>query len=351
MRRHRLLALAVSFAALGVGAGPAMADEPFAGQTAEQLAASGQSADSSANSTQIAPSNSNINVRVLSPGDNGSVEQSNSSTAESFAGNANDTEQSVDQAQSGVSGTALQEAAQGAVNKQSAESDADSVQVHPKNTNISVRVLSPGDDGDVTQSNESTAKSVAANDNELDQSIRQDQAGRGSYPMKSYARDDHKCGCDSTAIQAAGQAAFSKQDADSDAESKQVKPENKNLSVRVLSPGDDGDVNQSNESAAFSKAFNKNDTDQDIEQSQYGSAPCKCYGSIGIQAAAQKAVNWQDADSSAESKQFYPSNKALSFRFKSYGDGGDVTQSNASLAASLAANWNDLDQEVDQATG
>jgi hypothetical protein len=338
MRRHRLLALAVSFAALGVGAGPAMADEPFAGQTAEQLAVSGQSADSSANSTQIAPSNSNINVRVLSPGDNGSVDQSNSSTAESFAGNANDTEQSVDQAQSGVSGTALQEAAQGAVNKQSAESDADSVQVHPKNTNISVRVLSPGDDGNVSQSNESKAKSGAANANELDQSISQAQAGDG-------------CRCDSTSIQAAGQAAFSKQDADSDAESKQVKPENKNLSVRVLSPGDDGDVNQSNESAAFSKAFNKNDTDQDIEQSQYGSAPCKCYGSIGIQAAAQKAVNWQDADSSAESKQFYPSNKALSFRFKSYGDGGDVTQSNASLAASLAANWNDLDQEVNQVTG
>jgi hypothetical protein len=336
MRRHRLLALAIGLATLGVGAGPAMADEPFAGQAAEQVAASDQSANSSANSTQIAPSNSNINVRVLSPGDNGSVDQSNTSAAESFAGNANETDQSVEQSQSGTGGTALQEAGQLAANKQSAESTADSVQVHPKNTNISVRVLSPGDDGDVTQSNESEAKSGALNKNELDQSIEQEQGG-----------DDGGCHCGSTAIQAAAQAAYSKQDADSAAESKQVKPENKNLSVRVLSPGDDGNVDQSNESAAFSEAVNKNDTDQDIGQSQYGS-DCKCYGSTGIQAAAQKAVNWQDADSSAESKQLYPSNKSLSFRFKSYGDGGNLTQSNASLAASLAANWNELDQEVSQ---
>ncbi len=40
-----------------------------------------QTSSSNATSTQIAPSNQNINVRVLSPGDNGSVTQSNESAA------------------------------------------------------------------------------------------------------------------------------------------------------------------------------------------------------------------------------------------------------------------------------
>ena len=102
MRRRGLLALVIGSVALGVGAGPAMADGALAGQAAGQLALNGQSAQSSANSTQIAPSNTNINVRVLSPGDNGSVSQGNSSIAESAAGNLNDTRQSVGQSQSGT---------------------------------------------------------------------------------------------------------------------------------------------------------------------------------------------------------------------------------------------------------
>jgi hypothetical protein len=337
MRRRRLLALVIGSVALGVGAGPAMADEPLAGQAAGQLALNGQSAQSSANSTQIAPSNTNINVRVLSPGDNGSVSQGNSSIAESAAGNLNDTQQSVGQSQSGTGGSAIQEAGQAAANKQWAGSRADSVQVHPTNTNVSVRVLSPGDDGDVSQSNESKAKSVAFNANNLDQSTDQEQAGHG-------------CKCGSTGVQAAGQEALSKQDAASSAQSKQVKPENKNLSVRVLSPGDDGAVEQRNESGAFSKAFNTNDTTQDIEQTQGGSR-CGCYGATGVQAAGQKAANWQDAASSAESKQIYPSNESLGFRLGSHGGGGGLTQSNASFAASLAANKNELGQAITQTQG
>ena len=114
--------------------------------------------------------------------------------------------------------------------------------------------------------------------------------------------------------------------------------------------GDDGDVTQSNESAAFSKALNKNDTDQSIDQSQEGS-DCGCYGGVGIQAAGQKALNWQAAESDATSEQFHPSNYNDSLRFKSDGDGGDVTQSNASFAGSLAVNWNDLEQAVEQEQG
>ena len=75
MKRNRFVALVVSAAALGVGAGPAMADAPASGQVSEQTAANEQSAQSGATSTQYGPSNTNISVRVLSPGDNGSVTQ------------------------------------------------------------------------------------------------------------------------------------------------------------------------------------------------------------------------------------------------------------------------------------
>jgi hypothetical protein len=351
----KLLASTVSVLALAVGAGPAMADEAPSGQLAEQVAGSQQSAESNANSTQINPTNQNISVRVLSPGDDGDVTQSNESAAGSFAGNSNDTAQSVDQSQSGAGGVGIQESGQLAGNHQHADSDAESTQVNPTNQNISVRVLSPGDNGSVTQSNESKAKSFAGNKNTLTQDVTQDQSGSGCCPHpgnSSSDHSDHPCGCDSgVGIQAAGQEAYNKQKAESRAESKQVKPTNKNISVRVLSPGDDGDVSQTNSSTALSGALNKNDTTQSVDQSQSGSRCNPCSSGIGIQAAGQKALNWQHADSKAESKQIHPTNKALSLRFKSHGGGGTLSQANTSFAGSLAANRNVLSQSVAQTQG
>jgi hypothetical protein len=350
----KLLASAVSALTLAVGAGPAMADGSVSGQLAEQVAGSQQSAESTANSTQINPTNQNISVRVLSPGDDGDVTQSNESTAESFAGNSNDTAQSVDQTQSGAGGVGIQGSGQKAGNEQHADSKADSTQVNPTNQNISVRVLSPGDNGSVTQSNESKAKSFAGNKNTLTQDVTQDQSGSGCCPAPSKSSKDHSdpCDCQSgVGIQAAGQEAYNKQKAESKAESKQVKPTNKSISVRVLSPGDDGDVSQTNSSTALSGAFNKNDTTQSIDQSQSGSRCNPCSSGVGIQAAGQKAFNWQKADSDAESKQIHPTNKALSLRFKSHGGGGALTQANSSFAGSLAANKNVLWQSVSQSQG
>jgi hypothetical protein len=335
--RHRLLALALSGMAFGAWAGPAMADDPVNGQVAEQVAGNVQHADSSATSTQYQPSNQNISVRVLSPGNGGPVTQSNESVAQSYAGNGNETEQAIEQSQSGSGSTGIQEAAQKAGSEQQASSEATSTQVKPTNQNISVRVLSPGNDGAVSQTNSSTQK--------VDQS-------QGSDGMMYNSRKDpkHECGCDSTGIQAAGQEAYNKQKAESTAESTQVKAKNQNIAVRVLSPGDDGAVKQSNDSTALSKALNHNSTVQKIEQDQ-GASGCGCHGGTAIQAAGQAAFNWQKADSAAESKQIEPQNSALSFRFKSYGGGGGLTQSNASTAASYAANWNELEQKLEQLQG
>jgi hypothetical protein len=356
---RKLLALAVSALTLGVGAGPAMADVPLSGQLAEQVAGSQQSATSNANSTQINPNNTNISVRVLSPGDDGDVTQTNESGAGSFAGNSNDTTQTADQSQGGAGGVGVQESGQLAGNHQWADSNAESTQVAPQNRNINVRVLSEGNNGSVDQSNESKAKSFAGNKNTLTQDVTQDQSGSMCCPHPGKSMDDgygdkhgdkqDSCGCQSgVGIQAGGQEAYNKQKAESNAESKQIKPTNQNISVRVLSPGDDGDVSQSNSSTALSGAFNKNDTSQSIDQSQSASGRCGCSDGVGIQAGGQKAFNWQHADSNAESKQIHPTNKALSLRFKSEGYGGALSQSNSSFAGSLAANKNVLSQTLTQ---
>jgi hypothetical protein len=360
--KGRLLALTVGL--LLLIAGPAAAgSSPFGGQSADQSAGNMQSATSSATSTQYNPSNENISVRVLSPGNDGSVSQSNNSSAKSGAANFNGTRQAVSQDQAGsgsAAAEAMQQAAQWAGSGQSADSTADSTQKNPSNENISVRVKSPGDNGTVDQSNNSDAKSFAGNKNATMQDTSQSQGGSDAVPMRqapSTGSSDltdgrvDPCGCGkgsgSKSIQAAGQDASNWQSATSDATSTQYNPSNENISVRVKSPGDNGSVDQSNNSDAESFAGNSNKTMQGIEQTQPGgsgggpvvlSKLCGCLGhSVGIQAAAQEAWNQQDATSHATSEQFMPQNVNKSLRLGSspdvhkrpptkpgYGSTGDV---------------------------
>jgi hypothetical protein len=310
---------------------PAPADPSV--QEAGQSNSSDQSATSNATSTQSGATNTNIPVRVLSPGNDGSVSQSNSSTAGSIAANLNATSQSTGQQQAGAGGAGVQAAGQDNASSQSAESTAGSTQDRPANYNIPVRVLSPGHDGDVEQSNSSTAVSVGANANLTEQDIHQKQAGGGGAPNVQAAGQQNastqhassgatstQTGAanynipvrvlspgnggtvsqsnDSTAlsaavnlnktgqgigqhqvglghsyaplVQAAGQAASSSQSAGSTATSTQSDATNTNIPVRVLSPGNDGSVSQSNSSFAGSLALNANLLCQSIRQQQGG---------------------------------------------------------------------------------
>jgi hypothetical protein len=320
--RRICLALIAGLLAAGASTGAAAADglAPSAPseQTAGQVATSGQYADSSATSTQIAPKNTNVNVRVLSPGTNGPVTQTNSSTAGALAANANVTDQSTEQ-----EGDGNQTAGQLAGNLQGASATADSTQVKPENTNVDVRVLSPGDDGPVTQANTSSATAIAANLNATDQELEQESDGPG--------------------VQSAGQTALSKQGASAEAESKQIAPKNTNVGVRVLSPGNDGAVTQRNDSTAKAIAANGNSTKQDIEQEAEGDG-----GGSTSQTAAQIAGNLQGADASALSKQIAPSNTNADVRVLSPGHGGDVTQANTSSAVGVALNANHTTQSIEQ---
>ncbi len=329
-------------------------------QIAGQSAKNDQWANADADAKQIAPSNKNISVRVLSPGDDGDVSQSNTNVAGALAANGNSTGQGVDQSQGG-SGGGTQVAGQKADNKQSADATADAIQVHPENTNISVRILSPGDNGSVSQSNTNVAGALAANVNSTCQCITQNQAG----------------GPGGSSTQIAGQSASSEQDATADATAKQIKPKNENISVRVLSPGADGSVSQSNTNIALSGALNANKTTQGIDQSKDSSYPSKdssypskdgsypskdgsypskdgSYPSkdgsagTGLQVAGQKAWSNQDAASSATADQVAPSNLSVPVRVLSPGDSGSVEQSNTVLAGALGANLNGTAQTIDQ---
>jgi GTP cyclohydrolase II len=318
-------------------------------QAVGQEAATVQDAAADAQSKQIAPSNDNISVRIHSEGDDGDVQQSNDSAAEALAGNKAETKQDAAQKQGGSKccdgGDGVQAVGQEAHTGQKADADAKSQQIHPSNSNIAVRIGSPGDAGKVTQSNSSAAKAKAGNIAGTSQRVAQDQAGR--------------CGCSADLVQAVGQKAITGQHADADASSYQKGASNKNAPLRIHSEGDDGDVHQSNDSAALSAALNAAKTTQSVDQRQ--SAGCGCepkdkkdrkgYGSTsgaGVQAVGQWAETWQKADSDATSVQYKPSNHNGPVRIKSAGGGGDVSQSNSSFAGALSLNLALTQQAVKQ---
>lgn len=325
MRRHLIGLAAAVGVLLSAGAGVAAADTGT--QAVGQTAATGQSATSGATSTQTNPSNSNVDVRIFSPGNNGSVSQENSSTAASAALNAAETAQQASQQAGGGSASGLQAVGQQAGTGQSAQSHATSTQSNPSNSNISVRIGSPGNDGDVKQSNSSKALSLAANAAAQEQAVDQSHAGGGSGSGGG--------------VQAVGQDAGTKQNANSSARSEQSHPSNENIPVRIQSPGNNGSVHQSNDSTAASAAVNLAETVQHTTQSSGGSGS-------GVQAVGQKAWTGQQAASDARSVQSGAKNTNAPLRLYSGGSDGSVSQSNSSTALSAAVNLAATFQDADQ---
>jgi hypothetical protein len=336
--KRQLIALLGAIAVLlAIGSGAAQAQSV---QGVEQAAGTGQSASSSASSTQTNPSNSNISVRIFSPGDNGSVSQSNTSVAGSVAGNKASTGQAVSQTQGGGGG-GEQAVGEVAETIQQAKSRAESKQEKPSNSNISVRIHSRGDDGDVEQSNNSIAGSAAGNKAGTEQGVEQQQGG--------IEAAKGKCCGGGSGVQAVGQEAATGQKADSEAKSVQEHASNENVPVRIGSKGGGGSVSQSNNSAALSFAGNAAKTTQGVEQTQGGG--CGCHGGDAVQAVGQKAITGQLAESEAKSIQKGAENSNTPVRVHSEGDDGDVEQSNTSVGLSAAVNAALTDQAVAQSQG
>ena len=389
MRRQLRMVVAVLGLLLGAGAGTALADPPPS-QTVGQSAGNAQQAVAASDATQVAPSNTSISIRVLSPGSDGAVSQSNTASSSATAGNTNSTAeaagqhattcgclpgmQSIGQSAlsgqaagavsgaeqlapsnaasvsgpgpatqtndtssdasagnangtgqlAGQSGSGSQAIGQAAGNEQAAIADSSAKQVKPSNTDVSVRVLSPGDNGSVSQSNSADSSATAANANRTGQLA--DQAGSGS------------CKCGGSGDQTIGQAAGNEQVAGASSEAKQIAPKNDAISVRVLSPGDNGDVSQSNTVSSTAASGNTNATHQAAGQ----------LGSGGSQTIGQIAGSEQASLADSSATQVKPSNTAASVRVLSPGKDGSTTQSNDASSTATAANLNGTTQLAGQ---
>ena len=219
----RILAVAAAAAGLLVSTGQAAAatapGDPAA-QAVGQDAGSGQTAGALSGASQRQPANRNISVRVLSPGDNGDVTQSNTVSSNATAANANLTSQDADQTQSGSCGC------EGGDAGDRPEAEIDPVREsaflrfsvrreqleHPY-----VRVLNSGDNGSVSQTNSVDSDATAANLNATGQDADQEAGGSG--------------------LQAIGQEADSEAGCLAASKAEQAGAKNTNISVRVLSPG------------------------------------------------------------------------------------------------------------------
>jgi chitinase len=196
------------------------------------------SGSAAATTTQDSPNNSNVNVRVGSPGDISGVNQQNTSTANASS--------------SGPTGNA---------GAGGGNANATASQTSPDNVNVTVRVDSPGNNGNVTQQNTvgatagpnanpappagsassgpaqtdqvtATTNSGAGQSNSgtVDQQLLQTQDGNG--PNVAVTGDP--------AITPAGSSSTGT------ANATQTGARNVNVSIRVGSPGMDGTVTQTN---------------------------------------------------------------------------------------------------------
>ena len=317
--------LAVVAAALGLlgSAGQATAAPgDSALELAAQAAAGAQAAGAQSGAAQSQPTNTNVSVRVLSPGNDGNVSQSNTVSSNATAGNANVTGQSANQTQSGSCGCTggTQAVGQQADSSQAATALSYAQQSGASSKNIPVRVLSPGNNGNVSQSNSVESGATAANANGTGQSAEQAAAG-------------------GSGTQAVGQEADSKQQAAAASAAEQKGAENTNISVRVLSPGNDGNVTQSNTVASKATAANINLTGQNAGQAG---------GSGGTQAIGQDADNDQSATALSAAKQDGATNRNIPVRVLSDGYGGDVTQTNSVDSSASAGNLNATKQYANQ---
>jgi hypothetical protein len=353
-----LIALTASVLSLTTGVSLAAAATPsLATQTVDQSASSAQGAGAASGAAQTNPSNTNISIRVLSPGNDGSVSQTNSVGSNASASNSNSSDQGSNQSQTaGGTGaccpsgsTGIQSANQSAANAQLAAALSSATQTGASNSNVPVRVLSPGNDGPVSQTNSVDSNASAQNENAATQAVEQEQSAGGT-PSASTAT----CcpAAPSLGVQTIDQQAGNHQAALAGSHATQENPENTNVSVRVLSPGNGGSVSQTNSVDSNASARNSNDADQSANQTQSSggasTGACCPSGSTGIQIANQGAWNEQGALAGSKAEQSGASNTNVPIRVLSEGNDGGVWQTNSVESDASATNSNSSTQNANQ---
>ena len=330
--RKLILALVLTTALCLALAAVAAAD-PGSIQVSGQSATTQQQAGAASSATQVDPSNTNVSIRVLSPGDDGSVSQSNTAGSSASAGNQAGTTQTAGQ---NAGGSGIQSSQQQAGTDQLALALSAAAQAGASNANLPVSVLSPGNGGSVTQGNTVGSQATSGNAATTGQTANQDQGSACS------------CSGSGSGIQTANQSAGTGQSSGAASTATQVDPSNTNVSIRVLSPGDDGSVSQTNSVGSQATSGNTATTGQTSTQNQSG-ASCGCGGSgSGIQTANQSAGTEQESGALSTAKQDHPSNTNVSIRVLSPGDDGSVSQANTVSSAATSGNSASTKQDATQ---
>jgi hypothetical protein len=341
---------------------------------------------------------------------------------------------------------------QSATTAQQAAALSSAQQVQPQNVNVSIRINSPGDDGDVTQTNSVGSTANAGNQATTSQSANQSPSGGGSpwWPIDVPTRGSNpwaqpsaapaapaapsttqsntagsaanagndagtrqgsdqsqgsSCGCDGSngGVQSVTQQAGTEHAALAASKAVQVDPKNQNVSIRINSPGNDGNVTQTNSVTSTANAGNAASTEQHASQGQAGEqcgcntipvsrAPdpqCGCdtnpvwsdpqpqaatqpqastqpensdpatdsaaapasSPALGVQAVGQDAATQQTAIAGSAAIQKGASNANYPIRINSGGDNGNVTQSNTVSSAANAGNDARTHQRANQSGG
>ena len=409
--RKLIVALASTTAVCLASAAVAFADAaPPPTQGVGQSANTSQLSGAASSAVQVQPTNTNISLRIFSPGNDGDVTQTNSVDSSANAGNLAGTSQSANQSGSGSQGVG-----QSATTDQAALALSEAKQIGASNTNIPVRIFSKGDNGSVTQSN--TADSTANAGNEAWTGQHANQGSGSSCGCEIKGRDattgsgnpittnppPSTSSGGGSGTQGVGQIADTQQVAGAASKAVQIDPSNSNISVRIFSPGNDGDVSQTNSVNSTANAGNAASTEQRASQGQASDGcgcapkpkpkPCGCDSApkqwdqpdatsdpttqsptdssngyspesnqpsadsaaapasspaTGVQGVGQQASTDQLALAGSEADQVGAQNVADPVRIGSWGNGGDVEQTNSVSSDASAGNEAKTHQNADQ---
>ncbi|HEY8726559.1 MAG TPA: hypothetical protein VIL91_07620, partial [Gaiellaceae bacterium] len=216
-------------ASASTDASVALEQQPGAGSTDVVLTTDLTQAVGATAEVYQGATNTSIVVRNDAAGDDGPVSQTNTAGAT-------------------ASGSAIGTTAGNADVSQDVQAGAVATQSGVANTNVSVRVGSPGDSGTVSQTNTATATATAeASDltaaTQAESTARQDGAANTNVSVRVFSPGDDG------AVTQANAASASATATDAAAQAEQTGVRNTNVSIRIQSPGSEGDATQGSSSA------------------------------------------------------------------------------------------------------
>jgi hypothetical protein len=239
------------------------AEEPAQTQASGAESTASQQAGAVAEASQDAAANTNVTVAVGQEGDHPSVNQGNQASAGAQAGTVASVPASASQAQ------------------QSASANAAANQTNPANTNVAVLVGSPGDLGPVSQGNSASAAAGAATSADLPEAAQsgqaqaaaaQDGASNTNVSIRVDSPGTNGAVTQENAVGADASATTTSPDgtASASASASQSGAHNANVSIRLDSPGEDEPVSQSNSSETTTLEQTGELVEQSVEVSSSG---------------------------------------------------------------------------------